>query len=117
MHEGHFLSKIDPQLISRQGDWCPSDVYVHGDLLDFVIFDVDDQVVPEAAACIVEHGDEDALGLLLVESAQGWLAEHADAFVISEMDFLGTVQCLVSYKCSAHLGCEGLLFSPHESLV
>jgi hypothetical protein len=56
-----------------------------------MIFDVDDEVVLEPATGVVEHRDEDLLTLLLVQSAKSGLAQHADAFIVTQVHFLGSV--------------------------
>ena len=88
MHEWHFLREIYPELVARQGDGSALDVDVHGDLAKLMIFDVDEKIVPEAPAGVVEHSDEYALALFFIQGSICGFAEDADAFVVPQVNFL-----------------------------
>jgi hypothetical protein len=53
-----------------------------------MIFDVDEKIVPEAPAGVVEHSDEYALALFFIQGSICGFAEDTDAFVVPQVDFL-----------------------------
>ena len=92
-------------------------MYVHGYLLNLVIFDINNEVVLEPAAGVVEHRYQYPLALLLVEGAACWLAQHADSLVVAQVHLLRSVQRLAPDKRLPHLRRKRLLLDLHQTLV
>jgi hypothetical protein len=83
MHEWYLLVEVYAELVAGQGHRCALDVHVDRDLLSFVIFDANQQIVLEATACVIEHSYDHFLDLFLVQYSAGRFAKNTDAFVVA----------------------------------
>lgn len=98
-----LLIEVNSDLRPGDTDRSSLDVDIDQKFFCFVVFDLNDELVLEASADIVEQSQLDFDFAAFDELSDARFAEDTETFVIRQVQFLGLLELSIRHKSLAHL--------------